>query len=87
MKCCSQILTILIVPLLSSATRADYVITDLGTFGGTNSVAGAINNLGQVVGAASFPGDALSHAFLYSNGVKQDLGSLGGPVHTVSQWH
>jgi probable HAF family extracellular repeat protein len=71
--------------LLGGVARADYVITDLGTFGGTQSTAAAINSLGQVVGVASFPGDSLSHAFLYSNGVKQDLGSLGGPVRTASQ--
>jgi len=45
-----------------------YSITDLGL-----GVAYGLNNQGQVVGQSE--GDA----FLYSNGVKQDLGTLGGP--------
>ena len=72
MKRSSQILAVLAM-LLGGAARADYFITDLDTFGGTQSSATGINNLGQVVGTASFPGDALSHAFLYSNGTMTDL--------------
>src|SRR5262249_3779741 len=70
--------------LLGGVGRADCVITDLGTFGGTQSSATAINSFEQVVGVASFPGDAISHAFLYSNGVKQDLGSLGGGAYSIA---
>ncbi|HEX8200017.1 MAG TPA: PEP-CTERM sorting domain-containing protein [Isosphaeraceae bacterium] len=41
----------------------------------------AINRAGQVVGEAFFhPEDDGYHAFLYSDGVKQDLGTLGGRV-------
>jgi probable HAF family extracellular repeat protein len=49
--------------------------TDLGTLGGTNSFARAINNLGHVVGFSEItPGDVKStHAFLYSNGAMIDL--------------
>ncbi|HOE43977.1 MAG TPA: PEP-CTERM sorting domain-containing protein [Rhodoferax sp.] len=100
------------------------VMTDLGTLGGKNSYADAINNAGQVVGNAALepvapsfsqipkaflygnnvmsnlgiPGDSsyafdindnglvvgysntrnLRHAFLYSNGITTDLGTLGG---------
>jgi probable HAF family extracellular repeat protein len=53
----------------------------LGTFGGTQSFAYAINNSGQVVGVAdlkSGPGNA----FLYSGGIMTDLGTL--PGDTVS---
>lgn len=56
------------------------VMTDLGTLGGTNTYAVAINNVGQVVGTSSLASDSTSHAFLYSNGVMQDLGSNLYPV-------
>lgn len=53
------------------------VFADLGTLGGVNSFANAINDYGQVVGGAStLSGD--SHAFLFSGGSLQDLGTLGG---------
>jgi probable HAF family extracellular repeat protein len=51
---------------------------DLGTLGGTNSVAYGINNAGQVVGGADTAGDATEDAFLYSGGKMIDLGNLGG---------
>jgi probable HAF family extracellular repeat protein len=84
MKNSSGILAILAV-LQCGAVQADYVITDLGTFGGTTSSATAINSLGQVVGTAWFPGNVYSHAYLYSNGVKQDLGTLAAPGLTNIQ--
>jgi probable HAF family extracellular repeat protein len=52
-------------------------VTDLGTLGGSNSIADGINASGQVVGySATTGGD--SHAFLYSGGIMTDLGTLGG---------
>lgn len=56
---------------------------DLGTLGGeagaygVSSEAWAINDLGQVVGAALPPNGAL-RAFLWQNGTMRDLGDLGG---------
>ena len=52
-----------------------YTVTDLGTLGGTSSTAYGINNSGQVVGYATTGGDAAAHAFLYSGGSMQDLGT------------
>jgi probable HAF family extracellular repeat protein len=50
---------------------------DLGTLGGLNSFANAINDAGQVVGGAStLTGE--SHAFVFSGGSLHDLGTLGG---------
>lgn len=58
--------------------RDGDVVTDLGTLGGTGSVAYAINEAGQIVGGADVETGDL-HAFLWQDGVMQDLGTLGGP--------
>src|SRR5581483_9516508 len=84
MKRSSRIVAVLAV-LWGGMVRADYVITDLGTFGGTISSATAINSLGQVVGDAWLPGNMTSHAYLYSNGAKLDLGTLAGPGFSRAQ--
>jgi probable HAF family extracellular repeat protein len=49
------------------------MMTDLGTLGGNESVAEAIDNTGQVVGQST-AADGTTHAFLYANGKMQDLG-------------
>lgn len=61
------------------------VIQDLGTFGGRSSGAFGINGSGQVVGSASIiditdPQNPVEkpRAFLWQNGVMQNLGTLGG---------
>jgi len=56
-----------------------YTVTDLGTLGGTFGAAQGINNRGLVEGFATLPGDESQHSFLWTNGVKIDLGTLGGP--------
>ena len=57
----------------------DHGMRDLGGFGGTCTVASAINNSGQVVGVSNVAGDTSHHAFLWEKGVFRDLGgSLGG---------
>ncbi len=57
---------------------------DLGTLGGLNAEAMAINNSGQVVGWAQHGVptdwlDGMCHAFLWEGGNMIDLGTLGGP--------
>jgi probable HAF family extracellular repeat protein len=66
-------------------------ILNLGTFGGNESMAWAVNDKGQVAGLAlnetpdAFAGAVIangatqSHAFLWQNGHMKDLGTLGGP--------
>jgi probable HAF family extracellular repeat protein len=58
-----------------SAQSLSYTITDLGTLGGSISVANGINQQGEVVGYSYLEGDARYHAFLY-DGAMHDLGSL-----------
>jgi probable HAF family extracellular repeat protein len=66
-------------------------VVDLGTFGGSNSIANSLNSRGQVVGGAqnaipdsfAFCGQPFTystqvHAFSWQEGVMRDLGTLGG---------
>jgi len=51
--------------------------TELGTLGGNDSEAFAINDVGQITGDSRLRGGG-THAFIYSGGVMTDLGTLGG---------
>jgi probable HAF family extracellular repeat protein len=67
----------------------DGEIKDLGTLGGYEGIAIGLNDRGQVVGSANNgipdpisclgPGAQQCRAFLWQDGVMQDLGTLGGP--------
>jgi probable HAF family extracellular repeat protein len=73
----------------------DGKIINLGTFGGTYSAAASIGDRGQVAGFAlnsipdpfsiigslffGSPNSTQTRAFLWENGKKRDLGTLGGP--------
>jgi probable HAF family extracellular repeat protein len=52
-------------------------ITILGTLGGRNSEATAINDLGVIVGWSETSAGTI-HAFVWQNGKMRDLGTLGG---------
>jgi probable HAF family extracellular repeat protein len=55
-------------------------LNDLGTLGGTSSIAYGVNASGQVVGDSELPGDLVFHAFLYTaTGGMQDLNNLIHP--------
>lgn len=56
-----------------------YAVIDLGTLGGTFSLAYAINDRGQIDGFSTLHGDTVEHSFLYAGGSMTDLGTLGGP--------
>jgi probable HAF family extracellular repeat protein len=54
-------------------------MVNLGTLGGTCTLGFDLNQKGQVVGVSNLQGDQAEHAFLWSDGVLNDLGgSLGG---------
>jgi probable HAF family extracellular repeat protein len=50
---------------------------DLGTLGGRNSYAYALNSTGEVVGASDTP-DGTMHAFVFHDGTMSDLGTVPG---------
>jgi probable HAF family extracellular repeat protein len=62
----------LAVPVRVAAQQ--YTLTDLGTLGGTFSSGEGISNRGWVDGFSTLPGDTITHAFLWRNGVASDLG-------------
>ena len=80
----TAIVALISCPLLATAHAEPplYTITDLGTFGGTNSIGTGINASGQVTGDATFPGDTVHHAFIHSNGSLRDLGALGAATNS-----
>ncbi len=64
--------------ILGGAAHAQfYASTDLGTLGGTNSMAFGMNNYEQIVGTAQTTMSNY-HAFLFEGGRMMDLGTLGG---------
>lgn len=65
--------TLCALVILDTAVEAErpvlrYTIADLGTLGGTESFAYAVNDRGDVVGVSRLSGDSGLHAFLYSSG-------------------
>lgn len=68
-----------------SKPAARYTVTDLGTLGGTQSFAYAINNSGQIVGQSSLPvlpsGATPIHTFLYRKGTMTDLSPFNSSPH------
>ena len=61
-----------------------YTVTDLGTLGGTFSLAYGINHVDVVDGVATVA-DGNQHAFLWRRGHMTDLGTLGGP-NSIAYW-
>ncbi|MGA2185188.1 MAG: hypothetical protein ABSH47_19390 [Bryobacteraceae bacterium] len=67
----------------TALAQTSYTAIDLGTLGGSWSVANGINASGQVVGVAE-TSTGNDHAFLYSGGTMMDLGTLGGPMSSAT---
>jgi len=79
----NTVITIFALAIPLRLAAQNYRVTDLGTLGGTSSVANSINKRGWVAGAASLPGNTAQHAVLWRMGRKTDLGTLGGPNSTA----
>jgi probable HAF family extracellular repeat protein len=62
----------------TSASAASYTFTELGTLGGSSSIAYGINDGGQVVGYSYLTGNGSYHATLWNSAMATDLGTLGG---------
>ena len=62
----------------TGSAQARWVVTDLGTLGGKESSAAAINERGQVVGYADTRSKGIYHAFLWEKGRMRDLGGFTG---------
>ncbi|MCX5891288.1 MAG: HAF repeat-containing protein [Deltaproteobacteria bacterium] len=77
---CTILLTVAMFLLgaLPAAAASAYTCKDLGV----NTGANALNQAGQVVGNMYTPSG--NHAFLYSGGVKHDLGTLQAPYNYSS---
>jgi probable HAF family extracellular repeat protein len=77
-------------PLAPSGPHAvlwekDGSVIDLGNLGGTNNIAGSINDRGEVVGTSQSAKDGTIHAFLWTKHKgMQDLGAYPGAVATVA---
>jgi probable HAF family extracellular repeat protein len=56
-----------------------YTVIDLGTLGGTYSLAGGLSNSGWVEGFSYLSDETNKRPFLWRKGVMTDLGTLGGP--------
>jgi probable HAF family extracellular repeat protein len=76
MKCIFQIVCLYVFSAFPVSAGSFHAITDLGTLGGTESFANAINDKGQVVGESRIAGDQETHGFFYDHGNLVDLSVL-----------
>jgi probable HAF family extracellular repeat protein len=73
----SFVFVLLVGLVFPSHARADTIV-NLSSLGDGGTTPTAINNAGQVVGNSTTLAGVYPHAFLYSEGMMQDLGTLGG---------
>jgi probable HAF family extracellular repeat protein len=76
--------TLVLLSLGTAAAQTAYTVTDLGTLGGTFSVAVGLNHNTEIVGVSTLAGDTAFHGFLWQNSLLTDIGTLGGPDSTAA---
>lgn len=76
----SRLFSLALIAVFSAFAEATpvYTITDLGTLGGTATTPYAINIYGQITGQSTMAGNTTYHAFLYSEGIMIDIGTMDG---------
>jgi probable HAF family extracellular repeat protein len=70
--------------LLEPRYLPSYIISDLGTLGGTISGANDINSRGRVVGSSEIACDCTTHPFVWAGGALEDLGTLGTGTYSLA---
>jgi probable HAF family extracellular repeat protein len=73
------------VTVAQGGATAQYTAVALGTLGGSASGGNSINNRGWVAGFSFIAGNGAQHATLWHNGLKIDLGTLGG-ANSAVEW-
>lgn len=77
-------LTILMAGLVAASAARGQTVERLGTLGGADSIARDINDLGQIVGESTLPGDLITHATIWNDGRAVDLGALNLGENSVA---
>jgi len=75
----ASFLVFCILPVAGQVSKPNYRVLDLGTLGGSLSIAFGLNDRGAVEGFSTPSGNASLHAFVWQDGIMTDLGTLGGP--------
>lgn len=70
----ARLLATLFITLAGNASAQS--VERLATLGGTGSIAHDINDLGQIVGESTLPGDLVSRATIWNNTIPSELGGL-----------
>jgi probable HAF family extracellular repeat protein len=81
----TTLITLALPAHLPAQNQTSYVVTTLGTLGGTASAAISINDRGSMSGFSGLPGDKSQVAVVWQKGKLVPLGTLGGPNSGV-EW-